>query len=789
MAAMLPSYEQLGLFYLGRRFDLGANTRLNEPVLYESRDLVTHAVCIGMTGSGKTGLGITLIEEAALDQIPVLAIDPKGDLSNLLLTFPDLAPGDFAPWLDERQIQSQQLTREAAAEQLAERWKNGLAEWDQDGARIGRLKSAADVRVYTPGSNSGIPRSVLKGLRSGTDDPDEAAARATTVASSLLALAGVTDTGPHSRDHALVAALLGQGGAGQTDLPRLVEQILRPPFDRIGVMDLESFYPARDRQELALRFNSVLATPGFDIWTKGEPADLSTMLFDSKGRPRIAIVSVAHLDEAHRMLAVTLVLNAAVEWTRRQGGSPSLRALLYMDEVFGYLPPVANPPSKLPLLTLLKQARAAGVGVMLATQNPVDLDYKALANTGTWFLGKLQTERDKSRVLDGLEGVSSSWTREQLDKTLSALRSRVFLMHNVHEQEPITFETRWALSYLRGPLTREELRRAIGTPPPQQSPVTPERATGEAHLAPAASSAAAWEKPVLPAGITEYFLPSPVAPAAYEPVLYGSALARYTDSKRGVDVTAPVHAVTSVKDGALAVSWDDASIIDVEPDSLAPAAANPAARYGALPAAARNAKSYAKWTDDFEQWLVRAKPLRLYSAPAYKLSSRPGETEADFSARVQQAARERRDMAVEKLRGKYAARVARATDKIRRTQESVAREQQQVSQQKTQTAVSLGATLLGALMGRKAVSMSTLGRATTTARGVGRSMKEAADVAKAQERQRAAEEELQALEAELQREVQALVDGAPDAAIETAEVKPKRAGVDVQLVALAWRPS
>ena len=790
---MLPAYEQLGLFYLGRRFDLSANARQNEPILYESRDLVTHAVCIGMTGSGKTGLGISVIEEAAIDQIPVLAIDPKGDLSNLLLTFPNLDPRDFAPWIDERQAQSEQLTRDAAAERVAARWKKGLAEWDQDGARIARLKSAVDIRVYTPGSSAGTPLSVLKALRLGTEEPEEAAAQATTVAASLLSLAGVNDVGPHSREHALVAALLSRGGPDpQTDLPRLVEQILRPPFDRIGVMDLETFYPARDRQELALRFNSVLATPGFDIWMRGDPADLSTMLFDATGRPRIAIVSVAHLDEAQRMMAVALVLNAAVQWTRRQGGSSSLRALIYMDEVFGYLPPVANPPSKLPLLTLLKQARAAGVGVMLATQNPVDLDYKALSNTGTWFLGKLQTERDKSRVLDGLQGVSSAWTREQLDTTLTALRSRVFLMHNVHEQEPVTFETRWALSYLRGPLTREELRRAIRTPatePTLDAAYPAEAGLHAAHSIHAAAAATPSEKPVLPAGVTEYFLPSPVAPAAYEPVLYGSALVQYADTKRGIDVTVPVQAITPVTDGALAVSWEAASLIDVPPDSLARSAANDAARFGALPAAARNVKSYAEWARDFEQWIVRAQPLRLYSAPAYKLSSRPGESESDFSARVQQAAREKRDAAVEKLRARYAPRVARATDKIRRAEDSVAREQQQVSQQKTQTVVSLGATLLGALMGRKAVSMSTLGRATTTARGVGRSMKEAADVAQAQERHRAAEEELQAIDAELQREVQALHESAPQVVVETTEVKAKRGGVDVRLVALAWKPS
>jgi hypothetical protein len=780
---MLPPYEQLGLFYLGRRFDLSSGKQLPEPVLYDSRDLVTHAVCIGMTGSGKTGLGIGVIEEAAIDHIPVLAIDPKGDLSNLLLTFPNLAPADFAAWVDERQAQSQQLTREAAAAEIASKWKKGLAEWDQDGSRIERLRASADVRVYTPGSRAGVPLSVLKSLRVAADDPEDAAARATTVAASLLSLAGVNDAGPHSREQALVAALLTQAD-GQADLPRLVEQILRPPFDRVGVMDLETFFPSRDRQELALRFNSVLATPGFDVWTTGEAPDLGTMLFTPEGRPRIAIVSVAHLDEAQRMMAVSLVLNAALEWTRKQSGSTSLRALLYMDEVFGYLPPVANPPSKLPLLTLLKQARASGVGVMLATQNPVDLDYKALSNTGTWFLGKLQTERDKARVLDGLEGVSSSWSRGQLDQTLSGLRSRVFLMHNVHEKEPVTFETRWTLSYLRGPLTRDELRKAIGAP--AASPARPSPSTAMPAAAAAAESGAG--KPVLPAGINEYFLPSSGA-TSYEPMLYGSARVQYTDTRRGIDVTAAVHAMTPITDGAVAVDWDRASSTDVAPEALARSPIRPSAHFGVLPASARNPKSYAAWADDFEQWIVRAKPLRLFAAPAFKLSSRPGETEAEFAARVQQATREKRDAAVEQLRAKYAPKVARASEKVQRLQDSVSREEQQVSQQKLQTAVSFGATLLGAVLGRKTVSMSTLGRATTAARGVSRSMKEAEDVARAQERQREAAAELKEIEAELASEVQALQSASPDAAIETTEIKPKRAGVEVRLVALAWKPT
>jgi hypothetical protein len=768
---MLPSYERLGLFYLGRRFDLDNGTRLADPVLYDSRDLVTHAVCIGMTGSGKTGLGITVIEEAALDRIPVLAIDPKGDLSNLLLTFPKLAPADFAPWVDDRQSQAQEITPGSAAERTALLWKNGLAEWDQDGSRIERLRAAADVRVYTPGSRAGIPLSVLKSLRIDTPEAEDSAIRVTTVAASLLSLAGIEDTGTHSREHALVAALLAAAGT-TLDLPQLVQRILHPPFDRVGVMDLETFYPARERQALALRFNSVLATPGFDVWTAGEPMDLSSMLFSGDGRPRIAIVSVAHLDERQRMMAVSLVLNAALEWTRQQSGSSSLRALLYMDEVFGYLPPVANPPSKLPLLTLLKQARAAGVGVMLATQNPVDLDYKALSNTGTWFLGKLQTERDKARVLDGLEGLSTAWTRDALDRTLSALRSRVFLMHNIHDKEPVVFETRWTLSYLRGPLTREEIRAAIGTP-------------SAPNAAPPPSVA---QKPVLPAGINEYFLPSVATTERYSPIVYGTARVQYTDTRRGIDVAASVHAATPIRDAAVPVNWDEGEEIPVAPEALARTAANPLAQYGELPPAARSPKSYAQWADEFAQWIVRDRPLRLFAAPAYKLSSRPDEMEAAFAARVQHVIRENRDAAVEKLRARYAPKATRAAEKIRRAKESLAREEQQVSQQKLQTAVSFGATLLGAVMGRKAVSMSTLGRATTAARGVSRSIKEAEDVTRAEQRQRDAEAELTALEADLQREVQELQDAAPDPAIEATDIKAKRANVDVRLVALAWRP-
>ena len=783
-------YEKLGLFYLGKQFDLERGSRLDNLLLYDSRDLLTHAVVVGMTGSGKTGLGISLIEEAAIDGIPVLAIDPKGDLGNLLLTFPNLAPSDFAPWIDAGEAQRQNTTVDAYAAETAQRWKAGLAEWDQDGTRIARLKAAADVTVYTPGSRISTPLAILGSLGPAAAEPDEESqADIATTASSLLGLVGIDDVQPHSREQALIAAILSSRPPGApADLRWLVQQIQRPSFDSIGVLDLETFFPARERQELALRFNSVLAAPGFDAWSAGEPPDAASLLFTPAGKPRIAIISVAHLDDAQRMMVVSLVLNAVLRWTRRQSGTSSLRALVYMDEVFGYLPPVANPPSKLPLLTLLKQARAFGVGLVLATQNPVDLDYKALSNTGTWFLGKLQTERDKARMLDGLEGVSSRLDRHAIDRALSSLRGRVFLMHNVHEKAPIAFETRWALSYLRGPMGREELRRFARAP--ESKPDSPKKSDQVSPPAAAPSPAAAAVKPVVPAGIDEYVLPSDGGPpASYAPVLYGAARVQYTDSKRGIDVTRNLQAIVAFESGPIPVNWEHAKETPVAPEALAPPPASATAPHQPLPPAALDKKRYAAWTKDFGTWVTRAQPLTIYSMPSMKLVSKPGESERDFQARIQHAGRESRDASVEKLRERYAPKLARLQDKARKAEEAVGKEQQQASQQKLQTAVSIGATMLGALMGRRAVSLSTLGRATTAARGVGRSAKETEDVAKAQVRLQEAQAELAALEAELQSEVAALEGTAPGGiAVEAIEIKPKRGGVDVRIVALAWKP-
>src|SRR5688572_12938410 len=459
----MTDFEKLGVFYLGRETDPSGGGA-GAPVLYDSRHLLTHAVCVGMTGSGKTGLCLSLIEEAAIDGVPAIAIDPKGDLSNLLLTFPNLAPGDFRPWIDEDEARRAGVTPDVYAAQQAELWKKGLAEWGQDGARIERLRAAAEFRVYTPGSRAGLPLSILSSFNAPPEavraDGEALSERASTTAMSVLTLAGVeAETG--GREHTFLSTLLAANWkAGRDmDLAALIQGVQAPPFMKVGVLDVEAFYPAKERFTLATKLNSMLASPGFEQWLEGEPLDAGRLLYGPTGKPRVSIVSIAHLDDSRRMFFVALLLNEIVGWMRRQSGTGSLRAIVYMDEIAGYFPPVANPPSKAPLITLLKQARAFGIGIVLATQNTVDLDYKGLGNCGTWFLGRLQTERDKARVLDGLEGAAAGGLdRDEADRTLSALGKRVFLLHDVHAGAPRTFQTRWALSYLRGPLSRDQIK-------------------------------------------------------------------------------------------------------------------------------------------------------------------------------------------------------------------------------------------------------------------------------------------------------------------------------------------
>jgi hypothetical protein len=797
----MQDFEKLGLFYLGRKYDMAARKATDDLVLYDSRDLVTHAVCVGMTGSGKTGLCLALIEEAAIDGVPVIAIDPKGDLGNLLLTFPQLSAGEFRPWIDEDEARRQGQTADAFAAAEAERWKKGLADWGEDAARIERLRAAADFTIYTPGSRAGVPVSILSSFAAPPEatraDGELLAERASSTATSVLSLAGL-DAQPRSREHTLVTNLFGAAWAEgrDLDLATLLQQVQSPPFTKVGVVDLEAFFPAKERFALAMQLNGLLAAPGFAQWLEGVPLDPASLLYTAQGKPRVAVFSIAHLGDAERMFFVSLLLNQVVGWMRGQTGTTSLRAVLYMDEILGYFPPVANPPSKAPLMTLLKQGRAFGIGVVLATQNPVDLDYKGLANTGTWFLGRLQTERDKARMLDGLEGAAAgSMDRGETDRLLSALDKRVFLLHNVHEKGPVVFQTRWTLSYLRGPLSRDQIRQLTPAATPVSDPVGSRAAAAAGSSAGAGKEPAAAKPraggaaPILPPGVQQYFVPAPAGGAPrYRPVVLGAARVGFGDSKLGIDEVRDVVYAADISGGAVAVDWAAAVKLDVQTSQLRDSA-DSGATYDEVPAAGLQAKNYAAWNKDFARWLSQSEKLDLMRQRDLKLTSNPGETERDFQARVRDAQRAARDAAVDAMRKKYAARQAQIDEQRRRAQASVERESAQATQQKLQTGLSVGATILGALYGRKSIGVGTIGRATTAARGVGRSMKESDDIRRANENLGAVDEKARALEQEVADETRRITDEFDAAgAVERLSLAPKRGQVSVQLVGLGWIP-
>lgn len=795
----MQDFEKLGVFYLGKAYDLAASKLRDDLILYDSKDLVTHAVCIGMTGSGKTGLCLSLLEEALIDGIPALIVDPKGDLTNLALTFPELRPQDFAPWVNEEDARRKGISADDMAAQQADVWRRGLADWGQDGERVRRLRDAAEIAIYTPGSNAGAPLAVLKSFAAPATallaDADLLGDRISATVTSLLALLGVDADPLRSREHILLSSILRAAWmhGRDLDLVALIQEIQTPPFQKVGAFDVDTFFPAQDRFALAMRLNNLLAAPGFEVWTQGDALDIGSLLYTARGKPRAAILSIAHLNDAERMFFVSLLLNETLSWIRTQSGTTSLRAILYMDEIFGYFPPVANPPSKQPLLTLLKQARAFGLGVVLATQNPVDLDYKGLANIGTWFIGRLQTERDKARVMEGLEGAGAGgdFDRGKMEQLLAGLGSRVFLMNNVHEDAPVVFHARWAMSYLRGPLTREQIKRlkaepTAATAAPAQDKVVPVTAT------PSARTTAA--RPALSPQIEQYFLPPKGEPApgrqlAYEGMLLGSASIYLTDSKLGVEATEHVTLLAPIDDDAVAVDWGEATALQQSLDTLEKSPVG-AASFGNIPAAAADAKSYKRWQTDLQRWVHANHRVELMRSPSSNLISRPGESERDFRVRLREGAHETRDQHVETLRQKYAKKLAPIEDRLQRAEQALSREQGQASQQSVQTAISIGATILGAFIGRKSVRVGTIGRAASTARGASRVLKERGDVQRARDNVEKLKAEQQQLEAELERDLaqlQTSIDPGSEV-LESITVKPRKADINVRLVALAWAP-
>jgi hypothetical protein len=788
-------FEKLGLFYIGKSVSARSQEITQDYLLYDSKDLVTHAVCVGMTGSGKTGLCIALLEEAAIDNIPAIIVDPKGDLTNLALLFPDLKPEDFRPWINEDEAAEKGLSPDDYAREQADVWRRGLAEWGQDESRIRMLLEKTDISIYTPGSNAGLPLSVLKTFAAPAaeliEDTELLHQRISTTVSGLLGLLGIQADPLQSREHILLSNILEAAwSSGESlDLPSLIQRIQSPPLKRIGVFDLDSFYPAQERYKLAVMLNNLLAAPGFESWMEGEPLGISNLLFAATGKPRLSILSIAHLADAERMFFVTLLLNELLGWMRGQPGTSSLRALFYMDEIFGFFPPVSEPPSKKPLLTLLKQARAFGLGLVLTTQNPVDLEYKGLANTGTWFIGRLQTENDKQRLLDGLAGVGGNLNLAEISTIIGRLKKRVFLMHNVHEDTPVLLNTRWTLSYLRGPLTRQQIKKVMEEKKVEVKPSVEEVAQPLVQPESAGPTSTLNSRPQLPPEVSELFLPVETQPSSagrlvYHPSVAVLEQAAIFDNRLGISTAESVGRYSELREDTVGFLWDNATPFSLNLEQLS-REPHGEASFLNLPAnALRFLRSAAK---DYGDFLFRSYQLSLWKSPLFQIVSEPGEAERDFRIRLTQQAREKRDAQLERLRQKYAAKIGTFERQLMLAQQRLEREQEQYKEQMASTAISIGATILGGIFGRKS---SQIGRATTSARTASRAYYEKMDIDRARQQVGMAQSRLKELEQQMQEEA-AKMTSSLDPTVETLQqliLRPKRKDISSQWSGILWLP-
>jgi len=750
-------------FYLGRKYDPISQTVTDEKITYDPADLTTHAVVTGMTGSGKTGLCISLLEEAALQGIPAIIIDPKGDLTNLVLHFPDLAPQDFQPWIDPDMARRSGKTLDQLAMDASSSWREGLQEWDIPPERVLALKNAVQFAIYTPGSDAGIPVSVLTSLAApGLDwreNREMLREKIVSTVTALLGLVGYQDIDPiRSREHILLSNIFESAWSQGRDveLTELVLQTQTPPFEKLGAFPVETFFPAKDRMELAMVLNNILAAPAFETWREGQDLNVASLLYTEDGRPRHSIFYLAHLADAERMFFVTLLLSAVESWMRTQSGATSLRALLYMDEIFGYMPPQRNPPSKQPLLRMLKQARAFGLGLLLATQNPVDVDYKALSNAGTWFVGKLQTEQDKNRLLDGLESAAGGFPRNEFDKLISTLGKRVFILHNIHAKQPELFQTRWAMNFLAGPITRTQipdlnkLAGSIGdgttivrgpapaaaslsafqpvsvvTPrsTPAEAPPNPPMANLQSQTANRKSDLEGSQtKPPIPAWIKEYFLPQnyslPEAFSAanrsmppevvidgvvYRPGLLASAQVRILDRKLGVDSEITRSVLVQSVDKRGVVRWEENPYSGTALDQIDTSPV-PGARFSTIDSPLNNTKLMTSLQKDFSDWVFRNSSVRARANQALKVYAGPDVSQADFVRACAEAARDARDAEIAKKTAQLDRQLKTLQDKLTREERELREDESELSNRKLEEAGTHLENITGLFGGRRKAS-------------------------------------------------------------------------------------
>ena len=781
-------------------FRLGKLLEGGELVL-DPNDLTTHAVIVGMTGSGKTGLGIVLLEEALSQGIPALILDPKGDMGNLALTFPDLSPASFRPWIDESAARDVGQTADEYAATTAELWKHGLAEDGIGPARIEALRATAEVTLYTPGSEAGVPLNVVGSLKapklSWETDEETIRDEIEGTVTSLLGLVGIEADPLGSREHVLLSNLLEHNWRAGTDLDLggLIGQVQTPPLRKLGVFEIDAFLPPDDRNELAVRLNALVASPSFAAWGRGPALDPSMLLRTADGRPRAAVIYLAHLSEQERQLVVTLVLSRLITWMHAQSGTSELRGLVYLDEVMGFAPPTAMPPSKKPILTLMKQARAFGIGMVVATQNPVDLDYKAMANAGSWFIGRLQTERDKERVLEGLRSAAGEVDVAALDEVIGGLEQRQFLLQSAHRDKPELFSTRWAMSFLRGPLTKEQIATLTpDTPPAEEESVTVTQAPlaeDESAVAPPVASGipVRW---LDPAATWASEVAADAAGKRLRAYLAARVNLRFDDTKAELDTTQVWEALYGPLDGALdlgratEVDYDDRDLrADPPPNGSA----------YVLPTVALDKASFFRETArEIRRRLTDTETLELMRNGELDLYSRPGETKEQFAARADAAAKAKADEETAKIRDRLEAkrdRLERALETSRRHVEEAATAQS--SRKSTELLSGLGS-VVGVLLGGKA-DTRTIARA---GRALGGAASRRGMTTRASERKRGAEEKVELAETDLEELEQEILDEVAEIdekwaqkadAIETVPVRLEAADVRVVETTLVWVPT
>jgi len=799
-----------GNFYLGRTVDS------KQAVLYDPDDLTTHAVVVGMTGSGKTGLCIDLLEEAALNNIPALMIDPKGDITNALLHFPDLLPSDFQPWINPDEARKEGKSIEEAAADTSAFWKKGLSGWDIAPDRIQRLKNAAEFAIYTPGSDAGIPVSILSSFKapdiSWEDNSELLREKISGTVTAILGLVGLDDIDPvRSREHILLSNIFESAWkAGKDlDLGELILQAQNPPFEKLGVFDINTFFPEKERFELAMLLNNILAAPSFQTWLEGKSLDIARLLYTPDGRPRHSVFYIAHLTDAERMFFVTLLYAAIETWMRTQTGTSGLRAIVYFDEIFGYLPPVSNPPSKTLMLRMLKQARAFGVGQVLATQNPVDIDYKALSNAGTWFIGKLQTDRDKERLLDGLEGAAPGLNRRNLDKLISTLDKREFLLHNIHNYKPLVFKTRWAMNYLAGPLTRIQipaLNQLAGVSKPagaiegSEAPTHPTTKTASkpSTAAPLTGSST---RPSIPTSIDEYFLPNnltlsqaaktsgeeiPVDAQSlglrYRPALLAQADIRFLQRKYTLDYELRQTALVLKPDRRGRVRWDEWTAHSIQPKDLDRAAV-PKTTFESLQAPLNDGKTLKSLKSDFSDWVYRSTEVVVRANESLEVYAGPEVSQADFRRMCSKAAQEKRDAEITKTAAKYDSKMDTLEGRLHREERELREDESELSQRKMEEIGKHAENVISLFSGRRRSFSTSLTKRRMT-------QKAKADVEESVEAIEDMENQVKSLEQELTQAIEDIKSKWSDIVDNVSEIpiQPYKKDILIDLFGVAWMP-